>query len=201
MAFSFEILLLIFYVSPLCAKVFAFGNKQYYDRFIHTSNKSYYQIDKNIFQIDIDSSQFDFDYFTDFTVVLSRNERILLDNPYSSTVLFLDDHGNESYFSRIRYFQLYKMFLKYPNNEFLIFNDSYNSLSMIDLIKFYNQIHESKIFQYMPKDIGGQVLFSFLNLFNSISESKNPLKEARELIEFYQKSQWLMMIHQLRILI
>ena len=93
------------------------------------------------------------------------------------------------------------MFLKYPNNEFLIFNDSYNSLSMIDLIKFYNQIHESKIFQYMPKDIGGQVLFSFLNLFNSISESKNPLKEARELIEFYQKSQWLMMIHQLRILI
>ena len=66
---------------------------------------------------------------------------MISDNIYSTFVLFLDDHANECHFLKIEYFQLYKMLLNFHNNEFLIFNDSCNSGSKIDLVLFYNKIY------------------------------------------------------------
>lgn len=175
-------------------KVFAYGNKQCYDKFIRTNNKCYFQIDEdNISQIDSYSSQLNFEYFTDFSELLETINQIISDNIYS-TIVFLEDHGNEGHFSNIGYFQLYKMLLNFPNNEFLIFNDSCNSGSMIDLVQSYNKIYESEIFKDVPTDVVGQILFSFMNLFTAIldchvnSTTNDIIKEAKRLINFFEET-------------
>lgn len=76
---------------------------------------------------------------------------------------------------------------KFPCNDFLIFNDSCNRGSIIDLIKSYNKIYESKIFNHIPKNIGVRVLFSSMNLFKSLLSKKKD--STKKLIDFYEKTE------------
>lgn len=127
-----------------------------------------------------------------FSDIFDKVEEVIIYNKLITIVLFLDDHGNDLHFANVGYFQIYKMLMKLPCNDFLIFNDSCNSGSMIDLIKSYNKIYESEIFNHIPKNIGGQVLFSSMNLFNSLLSKKrdstkdNIIGEAKKLIDFYE---------------
>ncbi|KAK8865414.1 hypothetical protein M9Y10_010960 [Tritrichomonas musculus] len=79
--------------------------------------------------------------------------------------------------------------MKFPNNDFLIFNDSCYSGSMIDLIDSYNRIYDLKVSSEITEKINPQVLFSFMNLFKSVIKNKditNSFHKVTELITFYQ---------------
>lgn len=63
--------------------------------------------------------------------------------------------------------------MNFPNNQFLIFNDSCFSGSMISLVESYEQLYNLKTKNKIKENLYPQVLFSFLNLFQFlISEKK-----------------------------
>lgn len=182
-----------FKINPERVKILAYGSKQFYNKFIHTNNKCYFQLGiHNIYEMDFKPSQIDFQYFDDFNIILSNFETILKHNIGKKIILFLDDHGSKGFFSDIDYFRLYKIFMNFPSNQFLIFNDSCFSGSMISLVKSYEQLYNLKAENKVKKDLCPQVLFSFLNLFQFLISKKNIkisdelINYTTELIDFYQ---------------
>lgn len=172
-------------------KIYAYGIEQNYDQFIHTNNKCYYQFDfNNIFQMTAKPSDFDFIYFYDFKQTLLKIENLV--KRYSSVIIFLDDHGSKGKFSKMKYFPLYQLFLKYPEKSFLVFNDSCFSGSLINLIEAYNKIYELKVQNKITDELCLQCLFSFANLFKSILKKEginNPMNKVINLVTFYQKNE------------
>ena len=177
-----------FGINSRNVKILAYGTKQDYDIYIHTNNKCYYQIDfNNFFQMDINSSQIDFDYFIKFDDAITKIEDIISENKQKTILLFLDDHGFKGYFSQIVYFRLYEIIMKFQDNNFIIFNDSCFSGSFIDLIQSYDFIFTQKIKNNID-EIDPCVLFSFLNLFNHVLKEVDmikPIETVTQLINFF----------------
>lgn len=68
-------------INPERVQILAYGNRQFNNKFIHTNNKCYFQLDiHNIFEMDYTSSQINFKYFDDFDLILSDVETILSHN-------------------------------------------------------------------------------------------------------------------------
>lgn len=159
-------------LEPRCVKIFAYGNKESYNKFIYTNNKCYFQLDKHdIFQFDHNSIQKEFIYFSDFSFILNEIDSLIKNNPSKKIIIFLDDHLRK--FSDINYFQLYKITMMYPANQFLIFNDSCYSGSMINLVESYNQFYKFKINNEIQTNVNAQVIFSFYKLFTFVLKGKS----------------------------
>lgn len=59
-------------------KIYAYGNEQNYNQFIHTNHKCYNQFDlNNIFQMTTEEPDFDFIYYFDFNQTLSKIENLV----------------------------------------------------------------------------------------------------------------------------
>lgn len=175
-------------LEPRYVKIFAYGNKESYNKFIHANNKCYFQLDKHdIFQFDLNSIQKEFIYFSDFSFILNAIDTLIKNNPSKKIIIFLDDHLRK--FSDINYFQLYKITMMYPANQFLIFNDSCYSGSMINLVESYNQFYKFKINSEIQTNINAQVIFSFYKLFTFVLKGKsadNLYNTISQMIDCYQ---------------
>lgn len=171
-------------------KVFAYGDKTNYNAFIYTNNRSYFQLDlHNIFQLDGNLLQRNFEYFTNFEIILPEIEKIIQNNQTKKIILFLDDHGSKGFFSKIGYFHLYKLLMKYPENQILILNDSCYSGSLINIVKGYNELYKLKTANGITSKIDPHLLFSFLKLIKYAlknSDIKQLFQRLHELIIFYQ---------------
>lgn len=53
--------------------------------------------------MDVDLSQLNFEYFTDFSDIFDKVEEVIMYNKLITIVLFLDDHGNDLHFANVGY--------------------------------------------------------------------------------------------------
>ncbi|KAK8846989.1 hypothetical protein M9Y10_019563 [Tritrichomonas musculus] len=147
-------------------QILGIGQKKDYTNLNHTNNKAYYQSEKEDFYTISADQNIKFKLFLDLNDLFQfLGDRIFKDSS-KNILIILQDHGSLYHFNKLPHIRLLNLVSK-SNKNFLIYDDSCNSGSIIDLFQ-KNQTLFTYVQEYNLKiQISDIANFYYFALFQS----------------------------------